>query len=123
MVSSRTLRIGYLASRPAVATLGVIGLALWACAREEQTFTAPALCTSVLGGQTALDSALAVHRRHTHRLMEVAGVVGTGVGLTADCRPAIHIFTKEAGVAGLPDSLEGIPVEVRVTGEITAQEG
>jgi hypothetical protein len=33
----------------------------------------------------------------------------------------ITVFTKEAGVAGPPDSLEGIPVEVKVTGEIVAQ--
>lgn len=55
------------------------------------------------------------------RLIEIPGVVGTGVGLTADCRLAIKIYTKEAGVVGLPHSLEGIPVVVRVTGEIVLQ--
>jgi hypothetical protein len=59
-----------------------------------------------------------VHCRHTTELLSIPGVVGTGVGLTADCRPDITIFTKQAGVAGLPDTLEGIPVVVQVTGEI-----
>jgi hypothetical protein len=67
-----------------------------------------------------LDSALAVHRRHTFRLIVLPGVVGTAVGLTADGRPAIKIFTKNAGVGGLPDNLEGIPVEVQVTGGLSA---
>jgi hypothetical protein len=39
----------------------------------------------------------------------------------AICRLAIKTMTKEAGVAGLPDSLEGIPVEVQVTGDIVPQ--
>jgi hypothetical protein len=71
--------------------------------------------------QPSVDSALAVHSRHTMELMAIPGVVGTGVGVSADCRAVITVFTKEAGVAGLPDTLEGIAVEVRVTGEIVAQ--
>ena len=73
--------------------------------------------------QADLDSALAVHRRHAMELIAIPGVVGSGVGLNADCQPVITIFIKEAGVAGLPDKLEGIPVEVKVTGEIVAQPG
>jgi hypothetical protein len=48
-------------------------------------------------------------------------VVGTAVGLTADGRPAIKIFTEETGVAGLPDRIEGIPVEVQLTGAFFAE--
>jgi hypothetical protein len=111
-------RASYVTGRRAAVVLGLMGLALWGCALDEQSITAPPPCDAVVGGQLALDSALAVHRRHTMRLIEIPGVVGTGVGLTADCRPAIKISTKEAGVVGLPDELEGIPVEVRVTGEV-----
>ncbi|OLC40056.1 MAG: hypothetical protein AUH75_08390 [Gemmatimonadetes bacterium 13_1_40CM_4_65_7] len=53
-------------------------------------------------------------------MIAIPGVVGTAVGLTADGRPAIKIFTKNTGVAGLPDKLEGIPAEVHVTGEFFA---
>jgi hypothetical protein len=54
------------------------------------------------------------------RLMAIPGVMGTAVGRTADGRPAIKIFTKNVGVGGLPDNLEGIPVEVEVTGQFFA---
>jgi hypothetical protein len=121
MAASRALPARYLTGRRAAVALGLVGLALGACAPDEQTFTAPAPCAAVVGGQLALDSALAVHRRYTMQLIEIPGVVGTAVGLTADCRPVITIFTKEAGVAGLPASLEGVPVEVRVTGDIVPQ--
>ena len=119
MVQSRAVSTGHPTAKRAVAALGVVGLALWGCGRSEQSLTSP--CTSIAAElQPLLDSALAVHRRHTE-LMAIPGFVGTGVGLTADCRPAITIFTRQAGVAGLPDALEGIPVEVQVTGEIVAQ--
>ena len=118
MVTS-TFRISNMTGRRAAATLGLVALALWGCARPEQSL-APT-CLAGAPGQPGLDSALAVHRRHTLELMAIPGVVGTGVGVSPDCRAVIAIFTKDASVAGLPDTLEGIPVEVRVTGEIVAQ--
>src|SRR5256885_7681454 len=99
------------------AALASIGLALAACARGGQSVAAGP-CVPAQGD---LDAALAVHTRHTLELMAIPGVLGTGVGVSADCRAVITIFTREASVAGLPDTLEGIPVEVRVTGEIHAQ--
>jgi hypothetical protein len=81
------------------------------------------MASSCVPRQADLDSALAVHRRHTMELIAIPGVVGSGVGLNADCQPVITIFIKQAGVGGLPDRLEGIPVEVKVTGEIGAQPG
>ncbi len=97
--------------------LALIGLALAACVREGRSVIA-APCVVP---QADLDAALAVHGRHTTELMAIPGVVGTAVGVSSDCRAVITIFTKEASVAGLPDTLEWIPVEVRVTGEIVAQ--
>ncbi len=97
--------------------LASIWLALAACVREGRSVIAAPCVVS----QADLDAALAVHRRHTTELMAIPGVVGTAVGVSADCRAVITIFTKEASVAGLPDTLEGIPVEVRVTGEFVAQ--
>lgn len=71
-------------------------------------------------GQPSLDSALAVHRRHTMQLVDLPGVVGTAVGLGANGRTAIKIFAETAGLAALPIELEGIPVEVHVTGKVSA---
>lgn len=65
-------------------------------------------------------AALATQERHTARLLEIAGVVGTGVGLDAASEPAVVILTRAAGVAGLPAKLDGVPVVVRVTGPLTA---
>ena len=68
-----------------------------------------------------LAHAIAAQEKHTDRLLATSGVVGTAVGLGADGRPAVKIFTAVAGVRGLPHQLEGIPVEVEVTGEFVAQ--
>jgi hypothetical protein len=70
---------------------------------------------------------MAVQDRHTAELMNNPEVVGTATGLTEDGRPAIMVYTKsEAGTASLkkgmviPESIEGIPVVVEVTGVIRA---
>jgi hypothetical protein len=118
MVTS-TFHVSKVTDRRAAATLGLVALALWGCARPEQSL-APT-CLAGAPGQPGLDSALAVHRRHTMELMAIPGVVGTAVGVNADCRAVITIFTKQGGVAGLPAMLEGIPVEAKVTGDFVAQ--
>ena len=66
------------------------------------------------------DHAIAVQDAHTDRLLAKPGVVGTAVGLNANGQPVIVIYTESAGVAGLPSSLDGIPVAVRVTGRFFA---
>jgi hypothetical protein len=67
-----------------------------------------------------LGPAAEVQERHTGRMMANPDVVGTAVGLTEDGRPAVKVLTKRSGVAGIPEELEGFPVEVEVTGEIFA---
>lgn len=84
-----------------------------------------ALVASLIGPASAqeLGAAIAAQERHTPRLMGLANVVGTGVGLTAEGQPALKVFTKVVGVGGIPDRLDGIPVVVEVTGEIFALKG
>lgn len=72
--------------------------------------------------QQAIAPAVAVQVRNIDRIMGIDGVMGTGVGLDADGRPVIRIFTQEPGVAGIPDGLEGIPVNVEVTGRFVARQ-
>ena len=67
-----------------------------------------------------LASAIAAQEAHTNALLGVRGVVGTAVGLTADGDPAVLIFTETPGVAGLPRSLDGVPVVVQATGNFFA---
>ena len=67
-----------------------------------------------------LGPAIAAQERHTDRLLAIQGIVGTAVGLRADGQPVVQIFTEAAGVAGLPATLDGVPVVVKVTGPFVA---
>lgn len=60
--------------------------------------------------------------RHHDRLMAVSGVTGLGIG-ERDGKPAIVIMVKEITPeieAALPKVIEGHPVVVEPTGEISA---
>jgi len=68
-----------------------------------------------------VQAVMAVQNRHTPDLMDMPEVVGTATGLNEAGRPAILVFTKNAVEAGMiPGRLEGVPVVVKVTGEIVA---
>jgi len=75
---------------------------------------------SLLAFQGLLGRAAEVKERHADRLMANPDVVGAGVGVTQDGKPGVMILTKHPGVVGVPTELEGVPVEVVVTGEIFA---
>jgi len=60
--------------------------------------------------------AIAAQNRHTEQLIRHPGVVGIGTGIGADGLPVIRIFGRHSGLSGIPKSLDGIPVTVRVTG-------
>ena len=68
-----------------------------------------------------LARAIAAQEAHTDRLLASPGVIGTAVGSGADGRPVVKIYVESAGVPGLPHRLDGVPVEVEVTGELVAQ--
>jgi hypothetical protein len=71
-----------------------------------------------------IQAVMAVQNRHTKKLMADPDVVGTATGLTASGKPAVVVLAKKMLQAGLiPESLEGIPVVVRVTGEIISMKG
>jgi len=61
-----------------------------------------------------------VQERHTERLMAKEGVEGTAIGLDQSGHLAIKVFTARHGVAGIAKELDGIPVDVVVTGKIYA---
>ena len=72
-------------------------------------------------GPPGLERAIAAQEAHTDRLLNIPGVVGTGVGLNPEGRGAVKILTERTGVAGLPKSLDSVPVEVVVTGKFYAR--
>jgi hypothetical protein len=83
--------------------------------------------TAQVAAQGRSDQALArvmnIHARHTTFLMTTPGVMGTGVGYNnAAGEPAIIVYVQTpADTAGLPHTLDGVPVVVKVTGMIVAR--
>lgn len=64
-------------------------------------------------------AALVVHKRHTPDLMDIEGVVGTGLAVDGN-RSVIRVYTMHGKVAGIPDHVDRIPVQRVVTGPIVA---
>lgn len=71
--------------------------------------------------EQAFERVKEVQERHTDRLMAMAGVEGTAVGYDANGQVAVHVYTDGPGVAGIPRTLDGVPVHVEVTGKFYAQ--
>jgi len=67
-----------------------------------------------------LEIAIEVQEAHTPDLLGKPEVVGTAVGLDDQGKPVIQVFTKSARFSGIPNNIEGFPVEVVVTGEFFA---
>lgn len=68
-----------------------------------------------------IQNVMAVQDRHNRELMEIPDVVGTATGLNEEGEPAILVFTRKSPEPGrISERLEGVPVSVKVTGEILA---
>jgi hypothetical protein len=77
--------------------------------------------TSAQGNSdNAFERVREVQERHTDRLMEQDGVVGTAVGLDEKGENAVLVLLERPGVPGIPTDLEGVPVRKVVTGKIYA---
>ncbi len=80
--------------------------------------------SSVLSAQGRSDWALEhvreVQERNTNWLMAIDGVEGTAIGFNLNERLAVKVFTAGPGVAGIPQTLDGVPVQVVVTGKFYA---
>ncbi len=68
----------------------------------------------------AFDRVREVQGKHTDLLMAMDGVEGTAIGLNQNDRLAIKVFTARPGVRGIPQELDGVTVEVVVTGKFYA---
>jgi len=113
--------------RPVLATLAalvaVASFAGWGCSKKSPT--APGtqtLASQNLSVRNASDveRVMKVQNANSARLMAIDGVIGTGTGAMADGRPAILVLAKHDGLAGVPDQIDGIAVDTRVVGEVTA---
>ena len=70
-------------------------------------------------------TAIAVQQRHTDGLMQIPGVVGTGIGQSEKTgQVVIEVYLEKSTAAlrrAIPHHLEGIPVRTHVTGKIYAR--
>ena len=105
----------------AVAAVLLLGL-FWAGCGTDQGPLAPQddAALEAAAKASSWGAAMAAQNRHTRSLMAKGGVVGTATGHGPNGRPAILVLAASADPAGIPQSLDGIPVVVKVTGEIRA---
>ncbi|MCH8987811.1 MAG: Ig-like domain-containing protein [Chloroflexi bacterium] len=79
--------------------------------------------TPVLGGgEQGLEKARQAQENHTDALLAKDGVVGTALGLDENGNAVIQVFTSRRGVGGIPAKLDGVAVQVKVTGAFEAQD-
>lgn len=111
------------AGRIAATCIALVAFA--ACSDAPNGITPPAPPSApdlaAVGRDDDLGPALAAQAKHTGRLMSDRDLLGTAVGRLADGRPEVTVFAKNAGSAArVPKDLDGVPVTVEVTGEISA---
>jgi hypothetical protein len=112
-------RIAHSLRTPVVAVLAT-ALA-WGCSDQvdpTSSLESPIVPTVL---QRDLAMVIEVQERHTPQLMRVANVVGTAVSLGSDGEPVVTVLAKNTSEIGVPKQLEGVPVEVMLTGEFYAQ--
>jgi hypothetical protein len=110
--------VSRLAVSVALAALAVI---LPACSEQPQEPPAGARLATGRTAPPGFEAALRAQSRHGERLLATPGVVGTGVGLARGGHAVVKVYTERSGVAGVPRSLDQVPVEVAVTGRIIAR--
>ena len=88
------------------------------CSEKQPASTRSESAVALSAGD--LGKVMAVQNRHTDQLMTIDGIVGTATGLSAAGKPVVKIFAEREGVAGIPSTVDGIPVEVEVTGKFYA---
>lgn len=80
--------------------------------------------SSVLSAQgnseNAFERVREVQEIHTNRLMAMDGVEGTAIGYNQNDRLAVKVFTAGPDIHGIPRILDGVPVQVEVTGKFYA---
>ncbi|MBW8036324.1 MAG: carboxypeptidase regulatory-like domain-containing protein [Planctomycetes bacterium] len=71
----------------------------------------------------AIHRALKAKNSHIHRFMDIDGVVGAGVGLSAKGQPVVRVYLSQDSKkvkSQLPSKVDGVPVVTIVTGTFEA---
>ena len=109
--------------RRAASVLAAFAAAIVTACSAPDGLTAPPLdrTSNTAASWQDVQAAIAAQERHTPALRGIKGVIGTAVGLNAQGRPVIQVFVLDATPRQIPAALDNVPVEVRVTGMITAR--
>jgi len=101
---------------PSLAALG-LATTLWHGCSDQPTdpLEGPVFSQAGAQGDAAIRRAITIQERNTEHLLALPGVVGTAVGLNPAGNPVVQIFVTGPSVENLPDAVEGIPVQRKVT--------
>jgi hypothetical protein len=99
-----------------------VGLVWIGCTDNRADLTSPAdLGPNILVvDQVALSHALRVQEAYTDEMFEIAGVVGTAVGLSESGRPVVKVYLMTDQVEGVPVNVDGVTFVPEISGEILA---
>ena len=96
-----------------------LGAFLWFACSDNVSDFPMGPSAAALGQSPDIHAAIAAQGHHTDALLRIPGVVGTAVAMVKG-RAAVRIFVERADVRGLPGQLDGMPVDVKVTGRFMA---
>lgn len=109
-------------SRAWLVPAAALALSLAACSSDQPGPAGPSSGSELARGGVPgpdLRAAVAAKNNHVDELMRNADVAGVAVGLNQAGKPAVKIYLAH-GAARTPASLDGVPVDVEITGRFSA---
>ncbi len=70
-----------------------------------------------------LERAQQVHADHSAELFKNPNVVATGIGFNTAGQPVIKVYLEKSATEGLPEKIEGLAVDLTISGTIVARRG
>ncbi|MGB9595713.1 MAG: hypothetical protein ACPL7B_05480 [Candidatus Poribacteria bacterium] len=102
-----------------LAILTILSLTFWiGCGSDDPN--EPGTSYSSAPPADVFERVKAIQEKHTDKLMEKLGVIGTAIGFDRNSNPAIYVLTEKAGIPDIPKELDSVPVIVEVSGKIEA---
>ncbi|MDW7680609.1 MAG: hypothetical protein SCK70_08585 [bacterium] len=105
--------------------LAMVSAFIWlSCEKATQTpVEPPSFEEKIVLSKTnpQVQEVLKIQNRHSERLMEMPGVVGTATGLDKNGNLVVKVFTEQPPeVLDVPKKLDGVPVYTEYTGKFVA---
>ena len=113
-----SIRAALLAGVLLVATAAILSSG---CSKQPTSPSASSLGgAKELSVKPSLARAMEIQDLRSPALMSSPDVVGTGTSLRPDGSPVVMVLTRHDAVRGIPRSVDGVPVEIRVVGDVIA---